>query len=171
MRFLPIENVVYKTNLKEDEIIRRLSENIEPKKIFRFYSLFDSTKPYEGRIIGRNFKIRRVIRYMNSFLPHIRGIINNDLDGLTIKVKMRPHIFVITFICFWCGCVIYNFIAILTTDFTHGLCYSEVRAIDIFFTLGMILSAYILSMLAFKFESRKSKKDLRKIFQAEMTEE
>ena len=170
MRFLPIENVVYKTNLKEDEIIRLLSEYIEPKKIIRFYSLFDSTKPYEGRIIGRNFEIRRIIRYMNSFLPYIKGIIYNDLDGIKIKVKMRPHIFAITFICIWCGYFLHFFIEKLTKYLLHELCYSKVR-IDLFASLGMILFVYIFTMFCFKIESRKSKKDLKKIFLAEITEE
>lgn len=100
MKFLPTENITYKTRLKEDEIIRRLSDCIEPEKTFRF-GIFSSgsTKSYEGKINGQTFNIKRIISYRNSFLPRINGVIERDFDGLTIKVKMRLHTFVIVFLC------------------------------------------------------------------------
>ncbi|MCD6068554.1 MAG: hypothetical protein K0S33_3380 [Bacteroidetes bacterium] len=35
MKFLPIENLTFKTRLKEDEVVKRLEEIIEPEKTFR----------------------------------------------------------------------------------------------------------------------------------------
>src|SRR4051812_42037105 len=101
MKFLPIENITYKTKLKTNEVVERLSDVIEPGKTFRL-GIFgnNSTKLYQGDISDLTFDIRRIISYRNSFLPRISGVIQNDFNGTTITVKMRMHIFVIIFICF-----------------------------------------------------------------------
>ena len=166
MKFLPTENIIYKTRLKEDEIINRLSGFIEPKKTFRF-GIFSSgsAKSYEGQINGKKFKIKRIIGYRNSFLPRIDGIIEREFDGLTIKVKMRLHIFVIVFLCIWCGGVGLACIAFLTQVFNHSG-FNPVALIP----FGMLIFVYALTMGGFKFESRKSKKDLQNIFEADIVE-
>lgn len=33
MKFLPFESVTYSTSLSEDEVLRRLLDNLEPKQI------------------------------------------------------------------------------------------------------------------------------------------
>ncbi|WP_113638776.1 hypothetical protein [Nubsella zeaxanthinifaciens] len=166
MKFLPAENIIYKTRLKEDELIRRLSDYIEPEKTFRF-GVFGSgsTKSYEGQISGQAFNIKRIISYRNSFLPRINGVIERDFDGLTIKVKMRLHIFVIVFLCIWCGGVGLGCLAFLMQAFSK----SEFNPATII-PFGMLIFAYALTMGAFKFESNKSKKDLQTIFEAHIIE-
>jgi len=167
MKFLPTENITYKTRFKEEEIINRLSDIIEPEKTFRF-GIFSSgsTKSYEGQINGQTFNIKRIIGYRNSFLPRIKGIIERDYDGITIKVKMRLHIFVIVFLCFWCSGVGLGCIAILTQSFEN----SEFNPTTLI-PFGMLLFAYGLTMGGFKFESNKSKKYLQKIFEADIIKE
>lgn len=164
MKFLPTENITYKTRLKEDEIIRRLSDFIEPEKTFRF-EIFSSgsKKSYEGQINGQTFNIKRIIGYRNSFLPRINGVIERDFDGLTIKVKMRLHIFVIVFLCIWCGGVGLGCIAFLA----QALNSSEINPATLI-PFGMLIFAYLLTMSGFKFESNKSKRDLQTIFEAEI---
>ena len=104
MKYLPAENIVYKTKLKEHEVINRLSNYIEEEKLIRF-GLFGGSisKAYEGEISKESFDIKRIIGYRNSFLPRINGIIEKDFDGTAIKVKMRLHILVVVFLCIWCG--------------------------------------------------------------------
>lgn len=164
MKFLPAENITYKTRLNEDEIIKRLSDYIEPEKTF-WLGMFNSssTKSYEGQIEGQRFNIKRIIKYRNSFLPRINGVIERDLDGLTIKVKMRLHIFVIVFLCIWCGGVGLGCIALLT----ESLNSSEINLATLI-PFGMLMFAYLLTMGGFKFESNKSKRDLQTIFEAEI---
>lgn len=166
MKFLPTENITYKTRLKEDEIIRRLSDCVEPEKTFRF-DIFSSgsTKKYEGQINGHTFKINRIISYRNSFLPRIEGKIERDLDGLIIKVKMRLHIFVIVFLCIWCSGVGLGCIALLR----QALNSSEFNPATLI-PFGMLIFVYLLTMGGFKFESNKSKKDLQRIFEADIIE-
>jgi hypothetical protein len=167
MKFLPAENITYKTKLKEDEILKRLSDNVEPEKIFRFGMFISgSTKSYEGQINRQKFDIKRIIGYRNSFLPRINGIIEKDYDGMTIKVKMRLHTFVIVFLCIWCSFVGFGCITVLTQAFGS----SEFNPAALI-PFGMLIFMYALTMGAFKFESNKSKKDLQRIFEAEITEE
>jgi hypothetical protein len=162
MKYLPIENIIFKTSLKEDEIIRRLSDCIEPEKTFRF-SVFSSSsaQSYEGQINGSSFTINRIIGYRNSFLPRINGVIERDLDGLTIKVKMRLHIFVIVFLCIWCG----GCIAFLIQAFDNSA-FNQATLIP----FGMLIFIYALTMGGFKYESYKSKKDLQALFEADIIE-
>jgi hypothetical protein len=166
MKFLPTENITYKTRLNEVEVIRRLSEIIEPEKTFRF-GVFSSgpTKPYEGRINGQTFNMKRIIWYRNSFLPRINGTIEKEYDGTAIKIKMRLHVFVTVFLFVWCGGIGFACISILTQTFGN----SELNPVD-FIPFGMLLFAYGLTMGGFKFESYKSKKDLQNIFEANIIE-
>ena len=62
IKYLPVENIVYKTKLKEDEVITRLSDSIEPEKFFRLrIFVSSSSKPYEGKITSNTFEIKRII--------------------------------------------------------------------------------------------------------------
>lgn len=162
MNFLPKENIVYKTKLKEEEILKRLSDLIEPEKTFRF-NVFsnNSLKSYEGQIKGNTFQIKRIINYRNSFLPRVTGLIEKDFDGLTIKVKMRLSIFVIIFLCFWCGAVGLGFLFALKQGAPESQ-FNPVKLIP----LGMLTFVYLMTMLGFKFESNKAKKDLQAAFKA-----
>jgi len=164
MKFLPTENITYKTKLKEEQIMGRLSDLIEPEKTFRF-GIFSSgsTKSYEGQINAGTFDIKRIIGYRNSFLPRINGIIEKDYDGINIKVKMRLPVFVIVFLCFWCGGVGLACIVILTQSFGN----SEFNPATLI-PFGMLLFVYGLTMVAFKFESNKSKRDFQRIFEADI---
>lgn len=100
MKFFPTENLIYKTKLKETEILRRLSENIEPENKIRI-GLYrsGSSISYEGFIKDHGFKITRIISYRNTFIPQIFGNIEKDYDGTKVKIKMRLHVFVSVFLC------------------------------------------------------------------------
>ncbi len=138
---------------------------MEPEKTFRFNLFQKTAKPYEGKIDGRTFQIRRLIRYRNSFRPEIKGEISPDVNGTTINVKMRLHMAVIVFICFWCGFVIYAFFGFLQEARTDPKFMAF-----LFIPAGMLLFVYILTIAAFSHESSKSKKDLQQLFEAEITE-
>lgn len=85
---------------------------------------------------------------------------------MKIKVKMRLPIFVIVFLCLWCGGVGFICIVLLTQNFGN-LNFKLVTLIPI----GMLLFAYLLTLGGFKFESNKSKKELQTIFEADIIEE
>ena len=81
MNFLPHENLTYKTHLSKKEIIRRLRYETEPKQLIRIGSIFGRHKEYEGTINENSFEISRIISYRNSFLPRIKGEIEESKAG------------------------------------------------------------------------------------------
>jgi len=74
MKYLPFENITYRSNLDSEEIIKRVEEIIEPKRTFRITWTFGggNHKPYEGEIRGTSFHMNRITEYRNSFLPQCR---------------------------------------------------------------------------------------------------
>jgi hypothetical protein len=166
-KFLPIENIVYKTSLTKDEVIKRLSESIEPE--------CGQYSPYEGTIFEQIFEIRKVIRFgtslknqyqyylRNPFLPlMINGVITNDCDGLIIKVKIEPEFPITLLLCILCGGMGLSGIGSLIDGLDN--------IITLFF-LGLSLLIYAVVIGGFKLESSYSKRDFKRIFQAEITEE
>ena len=168
MKLLPIENIVFKTKLKEDEVIKRLSNSVEPQKK-SWSAIFGagSIKPYEGQIYSNTFDISRNINYRNSFLPQINGVIEQGYDGTTIKVKMRLHVLVIVFLCVWCSIVGGPCLNILTQALTDNLVFQPMSLIP----LGMLIFMYGITMGGFKYESSKAKKYLKVLFEADIVGE
>jgi hypothetical protein len=164
MKFLPIENVTYRTNLTEDEVIERLAGNVELEdKITISYQLTvgDFTRIYVGELIGQHLKMERFTVLYN---PHqISGVINNDIDGLKIKIKMNPPTSLIVLLCF---CYVLGGIATM-----YVMIHSGFNLLGLFLFLFGTLFIYIFFLLTFKLECHKSKQDLKEIFQAEIIEE
>jgi hypothetical protein len=163
MKFLPYEKMVFHSNLKEDEVKKKLVNVTEPIKGCRFQLVrFNSTSKYAGEINGSSFQINRIISYRNSFLPQIIGKIEPQISGCTIRVIMRLHLFVLVFLLVWLGIVglvaVSMIIAAILFDSNNQL---------FFFPLGMFIFGCLLSILAFKLESSKSKKDLKTLFETE----
>lgn len=162
-KYLPIENIIYKTKLSKDQVIQKLNENVEVDKSIGF-GLFNLTysKPYYGKINSYSFEIKRVISYNNSFLPQIKGEVYSDFYGTRIRVNMKLHSYVSVFMSIYFvgvlfGCIVVTF-ALFTQDFTP------------FFLIpfGMLLFGIALVYGAFKTESSTSKTDLKRIFEAEI---
>lgn len=163
MKYLPYEDITYKTNLSEQEVLTRLSGFVEPKKfgLGRNY-----IKEYEGSIDNNSFEISRVIQYRNSFLPQINGRIQNGNDGVKIQLTMSLHAFVSFFLIVWCSFALIFFI---------GVSIKAIRekeiSVELFLPLCMLLFVYALTMVGFKSESKKSKEYLRRSFEAEIIKE
>src|SRR5688572_9627354 len=100
MKYLPTENITYKTRLSVDAVFKRLEEQVAPAQSFGIPGGTVS-KNYEGEIRPPGFFIKRIIRYQNSFLPRIKGTIEQDFGGTRIHVKMRLHPFVSIFMSIW----------------------------------------------------------------------
>jgi hypothetical protein len=163
MKILPIENITYTTTLKEEELLSRLSAYVEPVKSNRFFNFYatNTSKPYKGQIVGSRFNISRIIQYGNSFLPRISGYIVPDYQGLSIKVQMRLRRSTLLFLSIWCGLIGFACIVMLMEYLRHPQ-FEPAMLIP----FGMLLFAYLLALFSFKYESKRSKKDLMEILQA-----
>ena len=164
-KYFLFENYVLTTRLPVEEVARRLAENIEPKRSFRF-SLFSkgSNKPYEGQMLGNTFTISRIINYRNSFLPIITGHISAFSGETQINVKMRPETFVLIFISLWLGIVGLVCLGIILAGFFQ---IQEILQNGfspmILIPFGMFLFGCLLTTLPFKVESKKSKEFLERL--------
>lgn len=158
MEYLPFEHLIYKTNLSEQEVLTRLSDFIDKKKIRIFRN--NITKEYEGTIDGNSFEISRIIKGRNSFQPQITGEIQQNNYETQIEIKMRLHWSVFIFLLFWCVFVCCALIMI----FTNG---EKISAVSLM-PLLMLLVAYLFTMFGFKIESKRSKKDLEKMLDAKI---
>lgn len=156
MNPLPYENITYKTSLKEQEVLRRLREVVTSEH-------GQAWNKYKGRIDGSEFNIVRVIEYRNSFLPKISGKIEPDFFGTRIKVTMRLHEFTLIFMIFWLGGV--GLAASLM--WVQNLDEAEFNP-SILVPFGMFIFGLVLTISGFKAESIKSKKELQKLFEAEI---
>lgn len=166
MNFLPTEDITYKTSLKEEEVLARLADNIEPEKLFRVAVFLNgSDHPYEGEIIGQNFSIRRIIGYRNSFLPRITGVVEKDYNGTIIKVKMRLHL--LPLVAVGILTAILGFISLLAL--AQAMQRSALESQKII-PLGLLIFIYLITMGGFKYESSQSKGDLQEMFEAEIIE-
>lgn len=165
MKFLPFANVVFRTKLSPEEAIGRLKENIEPIKVFRWRGPFGNTdhKPYEGKIEQNTFRIKRIIGYRNSFLPRIKGQIEQDYQGTKISVKMRLHPFVFVFLIAWLSVVGSVFMASLS-EVIQG----KALGLGFFIPLLMLFVGFFIIPIGFNPEKKKAIKDLAQYFEAEV---
>jgi hypothetical protein len=167
-KVLPFENYVLTTRLSSDEVLKRVSDNIQQKQSFSF-STFNRNyaKPYTGQISGTTFTMTRNINYRNSFLPVITGQISTYLGQTQINIKMRPVIVVLIFISFWLGIVglvcigmlsagLLQFKQILQNGFSPML----------LIPFGMFAFGCLLTHFAFKGESKNSKEFLARILES-----
>jgi hypothetical protein len=66
-----------------------------------FGSVGAGQPPFLGQVMGDSFRIRRDIRYRNSFLPVIRGHIQPTPTGSLVRVSMSLHPAVAVFMAVW----------------------------------------------------------------------
>jgi hypothetical protein len=156
VKLLPYEFVVYKSKLQTEEIE------------YRVKSLITGTEcKYEGFIENQRFKIERILPhlYYNGYKPIIIGTVLNSDFGTNIHIEMRLRILVMIFTY-----IIY--IGMVTGIFFFLIKSSASNDFELLYFIPLVMSflAFLLINLAFKHESNKSKKDLKKLFEAEITE-
>ncbi len=166
-KYLPVENLLYTTKLSEEQVITKLTENVEIQKSIDFWACTNTySKPYIGQITGNTFEIKRAICYRNSFLPIIKGEVFRDFEGTKIKVNMKPYSFVLAFIIFWFGGFVSNCIIITYTLSTHE--FDSFLIIPLMILLFVIILLIALLYAGFRAERTTSKKDLQRILEAEI---
>jgi len=165
MKFLPFENITYHTQLSADEVIKRLSKNLELRKLFSL-GFNRNRKIYEGEIKPNNeFDIRRVVWHRNNFSPRITGEIREEETATTIKIKLRLHVRSRVFMTIFCSIGFLMLMAGIANLLSSKTLEDPMTLIGPFITLifgcGMAIGG-------FKYESICAKKHLAQLFEAEI---
>ena len=163
--FIPFENLIYDSYLTERELLHRLSQFIVPKKYFRFNDFENNNKRYEGYVSANIFEINRILNYRNSFMPFIKGEIKDNNGRARINVKMRIHPMVMVFMSLWLGIIGIIIFALLISSIKENKFEPSILIV-----ISMFLAGYFMTLFGFKYESKKSKKDLEEILDARLIE-
>ena len=93
----PFERFNFHSPLEIAVVLKRIASAIDPKP-----SWFGQIKqPLKGYVEKNTFAVRRVIRYNNSFLPHIRGQVTpGQKGGSNVTGVMALNVQVIIFMVF-----------------------------------------------------------------------
>jgi hypothetical protein len=161
MMFLPYENITYKTKLKNNEIINKIQNLIEPKKIIRLFWK-GNEKPYEGEIYENKFKMKPIYNYRIAFmfLPVIFGTIINDFNINKINVKMKLNILAII--------IMILIVSICTFGIIIGLFGSiNDKIFILYLSIITFIICYCIIIISFKIESKKTRKLFEEIFISE----
>ena len=158
---LPYKRLVFQSSLSREEIIRRLT--IEVASCGSGGWLFERrTQDFEGLVSDEGFKISRVIRYRNSFLPIVEGKFSPIVNGVRIDVTMRLHFAVLLFSIVWLSGVGFGVLTVVKHLISTGRFDSV-----IFIPFGMLLFGYLLITLGFGIEANKSSDLLNDIFESD----
>ena len=164
MKFIPFDKFTLETKKEKSELTNILLNQIEQKKHFRIKQYFsdDELKPFEGKIDNNTFKINRIIKYQNPFLPIITGkfkSLNNG--GSKIEIFIRVRYSIMFFIVCWCLAPLLFF-----SLFTYSVSVNEIY-LKILVVLSVILISNGLMYIGFNNERNKAKIFLRKLFETE----
>jgi hypothetical protein len=110
---MPFYRFEIDVNAPQPVVVERLRAIVRGKLSFgesfrQSFSLpFSQTEgaPFIGSVQDDSFKMRRNIRYRNSFLPMIRGTIGSYGVATRVSVTMFLHPAVAIFMIFWLGMV------------------------------------------------------------------
>jgi hypothetical protein len=157
MTFLPIDKMTLTTKITDQQIVSRLKGITDTDNNFPLKNLFSGTdKSYSGTVTANGFEIQRIINYKNPCLPISFGRIEKDFDVTKIKIEMRLKISII---------IIFIIVAILP------IFLAIAAHIEYSFLLKFLLVFYVLFyvqiMIQYKIESKKTKRDLTELFEAQ----
>ncbi|MFK8057155.1 MAG: hypothetical protein AB8F78_13610 [Saprospiraceae bacterium] len=165
MNLLPLENIIYETQLAPAEIQARLAEVIEPLKYFRKKDGLSNKnlKAYQGWLSEDSFEVSRLITYRNSFLPQINGTIQKYSGGTKVFLKISLHPAILIFVLLIFGVLFLMCLVVLVSLDSKPFEWVMLGPFGMFLFLATIVIG------AFNAESQKSKKFFAELFEAEAT--
>jgi hypothetical protein len=110
---------------------------------------------FEGTVEGDRFKISRIIRYRNSFLPIIEGTFRRNDGATLLDLKMRMAWPVVVF---WSGFILALLWGFVTLDPRQSGFHGTQTTL-----IGMMLFMYFLATVCFAIEVRIAMRRLLKL--------
>lgn len=155
-KFLLYERYVLITKLTSVDVTKLISTTLLPQQ--------NSEALYQGEITRDAFRITRISKYRNSFLPIIKGKISAVLNRTEISITMKPPVSTVIFLLIW---ICFTGVGCLKVIFP-GLFNLSNEDKPIWFLPFLFLSGgYLIAILSFKSESRKSKQFLEMLLEVE----
>ena len=154
----PYGTIVFQSALSESQVIARLQDAVEPKRWFRLRA---AERPFEGTVEGRTFRIQRIIRYRNSFLPSLHGQVEPTADGrarVVVAFRLAPA--VMAFMTLWFGLLLlFGMFAVVQRA-------AEGQAGGLPVIGGMLVFGVVLVLGGFGVEASKARELLEGLFSA-----
>ena len=160
MPLVPFERVTLHTELRADEVYRRLAAAVGPGRWFTDPWPAHG-KPYQGGVTPTEFKIARAINYRNSFLPMVIGRIRSNAVGSVVEVVLRPHLFVAAFMTTWLTATAVAAISTMWEALSND--QNRPAAVMALLPAGLFVFGYTLMQTAFLAESKKAKRFLEEL--------
>ncbi len=157
---LPYRKFVFESPLSIEEMIRRLTLEVANRHYGWQWSE-RRTEKFEGTVSADGFRISRIIRYRNSFLPVIDGRIRPLVKGVRVEVTMRLHIAVLIFSVVWL-----SFVGLGAAGVASQLLTTGKAEVWMLIPCGMMLFYYLMVTIGFGVEAHKASKLLRVILEA-----
>ena len=160
MKIFPNDNFQIRTRTKKAEIIKLLSDNIEPIKDYRG-SIFSSVSQnkFEGEAFGNEFNIQRIIYARNVFNPKIIRNIESTEDETEININFEISYYErIVFTIIFTFLIVFQFLSLLKNYENSKITLSTFIA-----TFSVIL-IYLMMRLKYNFEIKSAKIELGEMF-------
>jgi hypothetical protein len=153
----PFRKFVFSTSMSPAHAARVLDEIVEPPRKWGWPT---STRRgyFEGRVAGGRFKIHRIIRYQNSFLPIIDGSFQRDSSGTVVTVNMRLVWLVVPV---WVGIILFLGWNSVAVDSRVAGYFGARLAV-----IAMTLFIYLVATVPFAIEARIAIKRLLELLRA-----
>jgi len=152
--FRPFQKHLIISNFSKEETIEKLNSITYNKLLTGNKNV---SKKFEGEIDNYGFTIYRIINYRNSFLPIIKGnFVSQNGNSTLIEMRIQMNIFASIFMSIWfliSGVIFLNF---LYDQF--GSKNFDFKSLV--FIVGFIITGYLIMILGFNYEAKKSKEIL-----------
>jgi hypothetical protein len=159
MPILPIARFRIATPLDRTEVVQRLRAIARPRRSLSEaieHLLERDDVPFIGTVEAHGFKLRRRIRYENSFLPTIVGRIDARVGGSEVRLFLRPSGFAIAFLIVWFALTVPDALAAARIWWEGG----KLSTMDLT-SLAFVAGGYLLAQAGFWPEAWKARNRLR----------
>ena len=162
--FFPYKKCKICTINSINEVIDIMKRSTSEKTVFTF--LKSKRTYFEGDVTDNGFKISRVIKYKNSFMPVIIGNIENKNYKTYLNLEMRLNLFAFVFGIIWFSGVIFGFFSFIPN--LLSIKSFDKESISSLTPLFMLIFGYLLFTIPFIIESMIATNKIVKLVNGEI---
>lgn len=161
IKLLNKNEVIFRSQKSETEIVKILSDNINAKnESFFGGGTSNSSKPFLGIFKNNKFEIKKTFTGRNTFIPIIKGEISKEYNGTIIRTNItpqKPWLLIIWFIGMTLGFLLNLYVY-------FNINHDKIILFSGLICLPMIVGIYLVQ----KFYIKESTNRLKEILSAEI---